>query len=169
MSHDMGVPLSGDALRPLRELDEVTALGALVSVCIRMGAYQDWTIASLDRFFLPPIQLGQYVVFTDETGPQGFVTWSWLSDPAIAWILTRHDDPRPYEWRSGPNPLIMDVVCRPGLGPTMARHMQRSILVPGSPDYLHDFDHAQALKRDTTGQVIKISRWPRRNAFVRAN
>ena len=151
---------TGRELTPIRGLDESAAIGAFVAACLNVRAYDSWTLDSIGRFFLPPIRLGQYVVFAENGAFQGFVTWAWLSDPALEWVLTRLEDPRPYEWRSGSNLLLADFVCRSGLVPSMARHLQRTVFAHDSPDLLHDCGHARAIKRDPSGAVQKLSKWP---------
>lgn len=152
----------GDAPGPIRGLEAPAALGAFVAVCVDVGdsTYSSWPIASIGRFILPPILLGQYVVFANGDGPRGFASWAWLSDPAFHWLIRRHEDPRPYEWRSGPNLLIADLICHPGLALPMARHLQQRILGKGSPDRLHDWEHAYAIRRNISGAVTKVARWP---------
>ena len=150
----------GPELTPIRGLDEPAAIGAFVAACLNVGAYDSWTIDSIGRFFLPPIRLGQYVVFAENGSFQGFVTWAWLSDPALEWVLNRLEDPRPYEWRSGSNLLLADFVCRSGLVPSMARHLQRTVFALDSSDLLYDCGYARAIKRDPSGAVQKLSKWP---------
>ena len=136
-----------------------SAIGQVVMVCMENRAYLSWSISDTERLFLPPLKLLQYRTFLIEGERCGFCTWAWLSEDASRYIQCTNEDPRPYEWRSGPHLWIVDLVCRPGLSSAIARHLHSEVFAPGSPDRLFKNRKVRALRRDEDGKVRKFASW----------
>lgn len=152
---------SRSTFRLMREATRPAAIGAIVELCIRRESYLDWSVASVGRLFGPPVDLGQYRLVEAKGEVVGFCTWAWLSDGASDHIAATFDDPRPYEWRTGPNLWIIDIVCaRRYVAPTV-RSLQRDVFARGSEDLLNaELQFGRALRRDAAGVVQRLSIWP---------
>ena len=139
------------------------ALGRFMLICREAEAYQDWPIGSCIRLFVPPIDLGQYAIFTDGDATVGFLTWAWFSNEVSDWIMAHHDDPRPFEWNSGDILWLVDLVCLDGYAPKVARCAQRQIFPKSGLPANRQIDHAFALRRIDSGDVRKSARFPLTN------
>lgn len=75
--------------------------------------YRHIGIKDVVRFFLMPIQLGQFALWVNENGePFAFITWAWLDDKREELLLAdSYIKPLAEDWQSGHKLWLMDFVC----------------------------------------------------------
>lgn len=130
----------------------------LCKICIDSKTNTTWTLNDLQRLFMPPIIEGNYRVFYEphesESLPRAFCTWAWLNEEVDKKVRFDFVDPQPHEWNSGSNLWIIDLVSTKGDTKKIASYLQKQVFV-GAPG-----KWAWALRREETGIVQKVARWP---------
>ena len=134
---------------------EFEALGAALDICARNGAYMNWTVADLNRYFVPPVNEGQYSIFVDKGVFVGFVTWAFLSRSLSDSLRFEHQEPPPSGWRSGTQIWIMDLICQSGYAPAIGSYLQKTVFRNTS------CSEAFAVRRRADGTIRRIARYPR--------
>ncbi|MCD2175099.1 toxin-activating lysine-acyltransferase [Rhizobium sp. C4] len=143
-------------LTVISELSVEESFWHMCNICITTRSYLNWTLADLERFFLPPIEHG-YVRFfgpsSEKSDISAFCTWAWLTPNASQLLREQHLDPTPEDWSGGTELWITDLVAKDTNLRSVANYLKFEAL-RGSPS-----PFAFALRRDAAGKVRKIARW----------
>jgi hemolysin-activating ACP:hemolysin acyltransferase len=147
------------------EISHQEAFWQFCRICTLANANLNWTLADLNRLFLPPIVENNYRLFcvkdsmrSHDFDPVAFCTWAFLSDEAADEVYFRYADPKPTEWNSGPNLWIIDLVTVGLNASRIGRYLQRDVFKKVYKKGVAE--HAWALRRDDRGRVLKTARWP---------
>jgi cytolysin-activating lysine-acyltransferase len=130
------------------------SVGMMLDICATSGSYLNWTLAELNQYFVPPVNLDQYAIFAFEGRLVGFVTWALLSDELSRQLKDKFIEPDGDQWQSGSQLWIMDVVAKPGFIGPIARYIQR-VIFKHTPHTI-----AYALRRNPDASVRKVSTFP---------
>ena len=97
--------------------------------------YQDWTIAGLKRYIVPPLTLGQYFAFESDGDVMGWFSYALLTERAEN-ALIGGDHIEFEDWNAGDRPWLMDGLAPNGGLPEMVPVMRRAALDAGIPTTL---------------------------------
>ena len=87
------------------------AYGAVSFLVPRDRTFSRMTSEALRSWFMPPILLGQYAIFSVEGAPRAFLAWACLSDEvSAAFTEDPYRPPAPIDWLSGRHIWIMSLV-----------------------------------------------------------
>jgi hemolysin-activating ACP:hemolysin acyltransferase len=142
------------AIEKLEGIGAFESIGMMLDICATSGSYLNWTLAEINQYFVPPVNIDQYAIFASEGRLVGFVTWAFLSDHHSRLLKEQYIEPDGNDWRSGDQLWIMDVVAKPGYIGEIARHIQKEIF-RGSSDKF-----AYAIRRNTDASVRKVATFP---------
>ncbi|MBD9653135.1 toxin-activating lysine-acyltransferase [Ensifer sp. ENS09] len=131
------------------------ALGMVVAIAME-SHYSDWSISEVERYIVPALKSGQYKLYVnDHVGPAAFVTWAFLNDECHEAMLAHGRNPPADHWQSGRHLWVMDIVAPYGDAKRVVRDLQRNLF----PQM-----HGHSIRRDPSGNIIRVARW--RNALA---
>ena len=98
-------------------------------MAMRTDVYRSWTLADIDRLFIPPIQLGQYYALEHDEILTGFASWANLTEEAEAGFVNRSRKLQPGDWSAGDYSRIWIIDCLAPHGwiMKMARHASKDL------------------------------------------
>jgi hemolysin-activating ACP:hemolysin acyltransferase len=89
-------------------------LGSMCRLMAQNTHYEGFLMGDLTRLFIPPVELGQVVIFRDKERFAGFLTYAFLSDDVETALVNRERLIQPSDWTSGSSIWIMDAVLETG-------------------------------------------------------
>lgn len=98
---------------PLEETptaEQLRVFGDMAFLAFRSPRHVEMPVATVRRYFEPPVMLGQFRIFRFDEIPRGMYTWAWLSDDAARKLVTG-EPLLPQEWRSGNRLWIVDMIA----------------------------------------------------------
>lgn len=101
--------------------------GALCLLLMRSKRWDGWTLAEIERQFLPPAILNQTRMFLCGLQPIGAITWGRLSKTAEEKLLAGGRLLDLADWASGDRPWIVDIIAPFGGGEIMLEKVQREV------------------------------------------
>ncbi len=148
----------------LQGLSPFEALGIMIAVCVNSETYLNWNLNDISKYFMPPVKLGQYSIFTSGERVVGFITWAFLTDEHTQALKTKFEEPGFDEWQTGRQLWFMDMVSTEGFTQDISRMLQQEILRNATSS------HAYALRRRSDGSVRKVAWFPViQDAVAKAN
>ena len=129
-------------------------LGSATWLAMQSEFYNNWKLQDLKGHFLPPIELGQCIIFHKGNTPIGFVSWALFDESAeAAWrdktrLLNLED------WQSGDQLWFIDFIAPFGGVRKMVRAVRNKFYGQKSHGQI-----AWSLRQNIKGEIIKISLW----------
>lgn len=123
--------------------------GTLGKICRLLSTdkhYSSFILSDVERLFVPPISLGQVVIFEQLGTITGFVTFAFLSPEVENCILNRTRLIEPDDWNSGTNLWLMDGIAPSGNLWRIRQHMFRTF---------SEFNEIKYVRRGRDGSVLR--------------
>jgi cytolysin-activating lysine-acyltransferase len=89
-------------------MNTAEVFGHMCALATQSKAHANYTLADAYRLFIPPISLGQFLMFGDGSG---FATWAYLSREAADGYRTRTRKLQPDDWKSGDEIWFVDLIA----------------------------------------------------------
>lgn len=90
--------------------EKLRVYGDMLFLAFRSQRHSAMTISTLNAYFQPPVELGQFRIFRFDDVPRGMYTWAYLNRDSerklIEGIPLRAED-----WQSGDRLWIMDIIA----------------------------------------------------------
>lgn len=142
--------------KPDRWFEFLSSLGLLTELLAGSSYHRDFQIGDyLRNNIIPAVHNQSFRVFGEAGTVTGFISWSRVSDSALAEVLSTHRNLRLNEWDSGQNLLIVDIVAQKGTLHRMVRAMKSD----GFTNY------ASIRREPSTGRPRTVNRTGCKNIF----
>lgn len=119
-------------------------LGFIARLMMKSDVHRRWTIGDFNRLVVPPVSLGQYIVFRD---PNCYVSWGLFSEDVVDGFRNRSRKLMPGDWDSGNEFVFVDFICPDG--GVLQRMKQVRAALPHVP-------YAKFFRSYGTGAVKKV-------------
>ncbi|QYX57009.1 toxin-activating lysine-acyltransferase [Roseovarius sp. SCSIO 43702] len=90
--------------------EQLRIYGDLAFLAFRSGRHAKMGVATLRRFFEPPVLAGQFRIFRFDGVPRAAMTWAWLDEKAERKFLSG-ELLDPTDWQSGHRLWIIDLIA----------------------------------------------------------
>jgi|SRR5210317_1617285 hemolysin-activating ACP:hemolysin acyltransferase len=86
--------------------------------------YNNWRMVALKRFFLQPIEKGQYFLIRENDKPVAFFSYAFVGDEAVKQLVAGERSIGFDEWKTGDNLFIPDIVSPFGLKASWVKYVR---------------------------------------------
>jgi len=95
-----------------KEVSATRLLGEITWLMMQSDTHRYIFVVDLERLIKPAIQTGQFKIYRNQKGqPIGYVSWAFLSPEVEERFMTVPDQLRPSDWKTGPQPWIIDFLA----------------------------------------------------------
>jgi cytolysin-activating lysine-acyltransferase len=103
-------------------------VGDVLSIVALSDFHHHWKMHKVKRVFVPPLQIGQFRIWYQDSRPTGFCSWAWVSDEILNKLQKENYLMQPQDWKSGSNLWFAEFVAPYGNARQMVKDMRRFIL-----------------------------------------
>ena len=116
-------------------------LAQVIWLMTKSKQHRRWYFSDIENLVMPPIRLGQCIVFRHRKRPIGYLSWAFLDDEAEHAFVYGARESRPADWNSGDSMWWMDFVAPFGDLKKMGRQVRKMFpdTVAHSLRYSEDF------------------------------
>lgn len=126
------------------------ALGEIVLLCAEARPYRRWSISDCERFFLPPLRLGQHRLYVERERVVGLVTWAWIDEACKARLIHEGLDLFPDDWVVGKHLYFAEFVAPFG---------HARMIIDDLTDGVFPRERAFSVRRRPDNSVYKVCHW----------
>lgn len=106
--------------------------GQVVWLTMRSPLHQNWLLADIERFIVPPLLFGQFKLYCDKERPRAFVSWAFFNAEAEARYLAEDSRLELDDWRSGDRLWMIDFIAPFGDAGGVCRDLRTGIFASRS-------------------------------------
>ena len=85
--------------------------------------FNNMRLKAVYDLIIPPLELGQYIIYEDKEVPLCWASWALLSDETSKLYAERKYSLKAEDWDSGDNLWLVNIVCPYGGGSTALRRL----------------------------------------------
>ena len=82
-------------------------------------------LKAIYNLVLPPLELGQYIIYEDKEVPLCWASWALLSDETSKLYAERKYNLKPEDWNSGNNLWLVNIICPYGGGDIALKRLDK--------------------------------------------
>lgn len=82
-------------------------------------------LKAIYNLVLPPLELGQYIIYEDKEVPLCWASWALLSDETSKLYAARKYNLKPEDWNSGNNLWLVNIICPYGGGDIALKRLDK--------------------------------------------
>ena len=82
-------------------------------------------LKAIYNLVLPPLELGQYIIYEDKEVPLCWASWALLSDETSKLYAERKYNLKPDDWNSGNNLWLVNIICPFGGGDIALKRLDK--------------------------------------------
>ena len=82
-------------------------------------------LKAIYNLVLPPLELGQYIIYEDKEVPLCWASWALLSDKTSKLYAERKYNLKPDDWNSGNNLWLVNIICPYGGGDIALKRLDK--------------------------------------------
>lgn len=86
--------------------------------------HSEWTALDVYHWIMPPVALGQYVLFKEAGRPVAMATWAFVDDEVHRVLRSNERPLHPAEWQGGKNIWVMDLIAPFGHARRIVRELR---------------------------------------------
>ena len=105
----------------------MSKFGDVCTLLMATGTYTDWPLAKVYHCFGYPISIDQCLVYRRNNRPVGVITFAYVTDKALAELMSGERIIERGDWRSGKNLFVPDLVAPSGDVREMCKHFHNFV------------------------------------------